>query len=144
MSGNEEADVEARKAAKDGSSQTSELPVFLSGGPLLCSVTAAHQHFRLDMQDLWKAKWAMSPQHTRLAPIDDHLPSIAFYRDTAGFTRAQTSLITQLCMAHIPLNKHLYRIKRTPTPICPACTRAKESIHHYLFDCRAHEHARIA
>ena len=77
-------------------------------------------------------------------PIDDRLPSIAFYRDTAGFTRVQTSLITQLHMAHIPFNKHLYHTKRMPTPICLACTRAEESIHHYLFDCRAYEHARIA
>jgi hypothetical protein len=60
-------------------------------------------------------------------------------------------------MAHIPLNEHtgrarrererngtLYRIKKAPSPFCPASTRADESVHHYLFDCRAHKHARVA
>ena len=75
--------------------------------------------------------------------IDDSLPSKAFYKNMAGLTRAQISLITQLCTAHIPLNKHLYRIKKVPSPLCPACAGAEESIHHYLFDCQAHEHARI-
>jgi hypothetical protein len=49
----------------------------------------------------------------------------------------------QLRTAHIPLNEHLYRIKKVSSPLCPACTGADESVHHYLFDCRAHEHARI-
>jgi hypothetical protein len=27
-------------------------------------------------------------------------------------------------------------------PICPACSKADETVHHYLFDCRPHEHTR--
>jgi hypothetical protein len=84
-----------------------------------------------------------SPRYTQMAAIDDALPTKSFYKGTAGFTRAQTSLIMQLRTTHIPLNKHLYRIKRAQSPICPACTEAEESVHHYLLECRAHEHARV-
>jgi hypothetical protein len=140
--GNEEVDVEARKAAEGNSSQASELPTYLNKNPLPCSIAAARQFFRLDLQALWRVRWTASPRYTWAAAIDDSLPSKALYSLTAGFTRAQTSLITQLRTAHIPLNQHLYRIKRAPSPLCPACAGAEESIHHFLFDCRAHEHAR--
>jgi hypothetical protein len=59
-----------------------------------------------------------------------------------GFTCAQTSLITQLRTGHIPLNGHLHRIKRATSPICPACLKADKTVHHFLFDCHPHEHAR--
>jgi hypothetical protein len=81
--------------------------------------------------------------HACIAPIDDSLPSKAFYKNTAGLTRVLIRLITQLRTAYIPLNKQLYRIKKAPSPLCLACTGAEESIHHYLFDCQAHEHARV-
>jgi hypothetical protein len=91
---------------------------------------------------MWRNRWILSPRYTRMAQIDDKLPSGKFHKTTAGLTRAQTSLLVQLRTGHIPLNKHLHRIKRSPTPLCPACKRADETVHHFLFDCRAHEHAR--
>jgi hypothetical protein len=143
VNGNERADVEAKKAAKGDSSQASELPALLTADPLPRSVTAARQCFRPSLQNLWRIKWMVSPRYARMAAIDDALPAKSFYKGIAGFTRAQTSLTMQLRTTHVPLNKHLYRIKKAQSPFCPACTGAEESVHHYLFECRAHEHARV-
>ena len=108
MNGNERADTEVKKAAKGDSSQASDLSALLATDPLLHSVTATHQCFRASLQDLWRTRWITSLQHTWMATIDDTLLTKNFYKSITGFTRAQTSLITQLCTTHILLNKHLY------------------------------------
>jgi ribonuclease HI len=142
VAGNEEADSEARKAAAGENSQVSTLPAFLTAEALPCSLAAARQAFRTGMRHTWRGRWERSPRYARTAKIDDSLPSSTYLSHTANFTRAQHSLITQLRTGHAPLNKHLHRIKKAPSPVCPACHRADETTHHFLFDCRAHEHAR--
>ena len=104
-----------------------------------CTVSLC-QCFRASLQDLWKKKWMASPWYAQMAAIDNTLPTKNFYKGITGYTRAQTSLITQL---HTTVNKHLYQIKMAQSPLCPACTEAEESVHHYLFECRAYEHARV-
>ena len=84
-----------------------------------------------------------SPWYAQMVTIDDTLLTKNFYKGIASFTRAQTSLITQLCTTHIPLNKYLYQIKKALSLLCPACMRVEESIHHYLFECWVDEHARV-
>ena len=48
----------------------------------------------------------------------------------------------QLRSGHIPLAKHLFRISKVPSPVCPSCQSDEESVHHFLFDCPTwwHEH----
>ncbi|KIK35074.1 hypothetical protein CY34DRAFT_96741 [Suillus luteus UH-Slu-Lm8-n1] len=41
-------------------------------------------------------------------------------------------------VTHIPLNKHLHRIARVPSPMCPACEEKEESVHHFLLSCPAY------
>ena len=94
------------------------------------------------MRQSWRLWWQLSPHYARLSKINNRLPSQNYLRDTAGLTWAQSSLIMQLRTGHTPLNRHLYRIKRASSPLCPACSRADESTHHYLFKCRAHKHVR--
>jgi ribonuclease HI len=142
VEGNEEADKEAKKAAAGEGNQMSQLPAYLSQTTLPRSITAMRQAFGSELHQMWRNRWITSPRYTRMAQIDDKLPSKKFHKTLAGLTRAQSSLLIQLRTAHIPLNKHLHRIKRSPTPVCPACNRADETVHHFLFDCRAHEHAR--
>jgi ribonuclease HI len=142
VEGNEEADKEAKKAAMGDNSQASTLPAFISTDHLPRSISAACQHFKTEIQGSWRKRWTTSPRYARMAKIDDHLPSKSYLKCTENLTRAQTSLIMQLRTTHAPLNGHLHRIKRAPSPLCPACTRTAETVHHYLLDCRAHEHAR--
>ena len=142
VAGNEDADSEARKAAAGESSQMTALLEFLKTDTLPCTLAAARQAFRTDTQYLWQKCWKRSPRYARLVRIDDSLPTRTYLRDRAGLTRAQQSLITQLRTGHAPLNKHLHRIRKAPSPICPACHRADETANHFLIECRAHEHTR--
>ena len=48
---------------------------------------------------------------------------------------AQASLLFQLRMGHVPLQKHLYRIGKVSFPMCPACWMQDESVLHYLLMC---------
>ncbi|THU78437.1 hypothetical protein K435DRAFT_591811, partial [Dendrothele bispora CBS 962.96] len=50
--------------------------------------------------------------------------------------------LVQLRTGHIPLRKHLHRICRADTPICPCCRRHPETVHHFLLRCPAHATAR--
>ncbi|KAG2043248.1 hypothetical protein BDR03DRAFT_851411, partial [Suillus americanus] len=46
--------------------------------------------------------------------------------------------LTQLRTGHIPLNKHLHKIARAPSPICPACEEKEKPVHHFLLSCPAY------
>ncbi|KIJ34340.1 hypothetical protein M422DRAFT_182227 [Sphaerobolus stellatus SS14] len=48
------------------------------------------------------------------------------------------AILVQLRTGHAQLNKHLHRIKRSPTKTCPACRREPETVHHHLFRCKAY------
>ncbi|KAG2046294.1 hypothetical protein BDR06DRAFT_899460, partial [Suillus hirtellus] len=45
---------------------------------------------------------------------------------------------------HIPLNKHLHRISKAPSPLCPSCRERDESVHHYLLACPTYTRQRSA
>ncbi|KAK6971422.1 hypothetical protein R3P38DRAFT_2587186, partial [Favolaschia claudopus] len=67
--------------------------------------------------------------------IDKSPPSrkvLKLYKDRS---RAETSLITQLCTGHVGLNSPLYRIKVVDSPLCTKCG-VPESADHYMFLCR--------
>ncbi|KAG2040391.1 hypothetical protein BDR03DRAFT_858064, partial [Suillus americanus] len=38
----------------------------------------------------------------------------------------------QLRTGHVPLNKHLFRISKSPSPICSACHQKEESVYHFM------------
>ncbi|KAG1722076.1 uncharacterized protein EDB91DRAFT_1008627, partial [Suillus paluster] len=44
----------------------------------------------------------------------------------------------QLRTGHAPLNKHLFRISRSPTATCQQCHKGTESVHHFLLTCPAY------
>ena len=46
---------------------------------------------------------------------------------------------TELRTGHAPLNHHLARIGKAPSPACPNCDAAFETVHHFLFMCPAYE-----
>ncbi|KAJ7101792.1 hypothetical protein C8R44DRAFT_583141, partial [Mycena epipterygia] len=50
--------------------------------------------------------------------------------------------LLQLRTGHCPLAKHLFRIKKSDSPICPCCRQADETVTHYLLHCTAHADAR--
>jgi|SRR5882762_4048434 len=56
--------------------------------------------------------------------------------------RKHASLLIQLCTGHAPLNKHLFNMKCTDSPVCPACKDAYKTMHHFLLSCPVYEHHR--
>ena len=122
--------------AAGDNSQLSDLPPLLEAKPLPYSLAAVRQAFRADVRQDWRSRWQLSPRYARMSKIDDNLPSQSYLSDTAGLTRAQRSLVTQLRTGHALLNQHLYRIKQAPSPLCPTHSRANESTHHYLLNAK--------
>ncbi|KAJ7113042.1 hypothetical protein C8R44DRAFT_588862, partial [Mycena epipterygia] len=47
-----------------------------------------------------------------------------------------------LRIGHTLLSKHLHRVKRAESPVCPCCHREDETVVHYLLHCPAHTNAR--
>jgi len=139
VEGNERADAEVKGAVEEGSSEAWLLPPLLRDGELPISIAAAGGAVKKDMRARWKAIWVTSPRHARLSKIDAKLPSHAFLHATDDLTRAQASILMQLHTGHAPLNGFLGKVS---SPQCPACQRAEETVHHYLFDCPMHAHAR--
>ncbi|EIN04138.1 hypothetical protein PUNSTDRAFT_76910 [Punctularia strigosozonata HHB-11173 SS5] len=45
---------------------------------------------------------------------------------------------------HIALAKHLYRIKKVNSPVCPGCRTHGETVSHYLMHCRKYDTERGA
>ena len=139
---NEKADTEAKAVATGDSSAELELPLLLRS-PLPYSVTATRQHFRLLLMTDWKDHWHESPCYQHTSRIDPKLPDTLFLRLTKEISKAQASVIFQLRSDHIPLRKHLHRIGKAESPTCALCRQGDETVHHFLFECPAHQHARF-
>ncbi|KAG2063387.1 hypothetical protein BDR04DRAFT_936807, partial [Suillus decipiens] len=45
--------------------------------------------------------------------------------------------IFQLRTGHIALNKHLHRIRKTPSAKCEKCNAHEETVHHFLLVCQS-------
>ena len=136
--------LNTKLATLDGDNAPHLLPPILTNDTIPQSISAAHQAFKLEMSKVWEKRWAQSPHFACMENIDPSLPSRQYRTLTDILTRAQSSVITQLQMGHIPLHKHLYRIKKVTSPLCPTCSRGDESVHHFLFECHTHEHTRIS
>jgi hypothetical protein len=72
------------------------------------------------------------------------MPSSGFRKLASKLGRAQASTLIQLRSGHVPLAKHLFRISKASSPICPSCQSDEESVHHFLFDCPSWRHERWA
>lgn len=139
VEGNERADEEAKKAAKDkkGSSPREDLPAILREG-LKDSVSALKAAHKKGVKARWGKEWAGSRRAHRLKALRLKAGTNFFIKLTAELPKRQISILSQLYTRHIPLNAHLRRIGKHEDAICEHCDDfAEETIHHYLFDCPA-------
>ena len=142
--GNELADREAKIAAThaDNTSSRRRLPTALKR-PLPSSISALKQYHNSSLLSMWARIWRQSPRYHHMASIDPSLPSNAFTKLTKPIGKKHAAIYAQLRMGHVPLNKHLYRIKKSDTPICLQCEDNKpENVHHFLFECRKYDRER--
>ncbi|OJA15865.1 hypothetical protein AZE42_09984 [Rhizopogon vesiculosus] len=62
--------------------------------------------------------------------------------EAAGLPRRHSPLLFQLRTGHAPLNKHLYRITKVPSPTCQHCNLREETVHHFLIACPSYARQR--
>jgi ribonuclease HI len=141
IKGNEEADLEAKKASVHGSSPKHKLPAPLRK-ELPHSKSAIRQKYHAKLKREAEKIWTKSPRYARMKQIDPTLPSPSFAKQTAKMIRKHTSLLFQLRTGHIPLNMHLYKIQKAESPICPCCHGHIETVAHFITRCPAHKAAR--
>ncbi|KAG2346953.1 hypothetical protein BDR05DRAFT_877886, partial [Suillus weaverae] len=62
-------------------------------------------------------------------------PSKHFSKLIAELPRRHSSLIFQLCTGHAPLNKHLHRITKVPSPTRQQCHQREDTVYYFLIAC---------
>ncbi|KAJ6619907.1 hypothetical protein B0H10DRAFT_1628135, partial [Mycena sp. CBHHK59/15] len=133
--GNERADEEAKKAAQEGSSEPGSIPPSYRDSTLPLSRSAWKQQFMAQLKQRVAEEWRRSSRNHRIRRFDPSLPSSKYLDLTTRMPRKLAVIVLQLRIGHTILNKHLHRIKRADTPVCPACHREDKSVLHYLLHC---------
>ena len=144
IEGNELADREAKLAAlrRDKASPQHELPKTLRTH-LLFSTSAIKQAHDDHLQRKWRKEWQDSPQYPHINMLDPKHTPRSFLKLAGQLKKKHTAIYIQLCTGHVPLNKHLYRIKKSITASCLQCEGDQtETVHHYLFDCPRYDRDR--
>jgi ribonuclease HI len=137
ISGNEEADVEAKKAADSATNNTnSHFGIFKKELPI--SRTAHRGRLEEIAKAGWRRKFRESPRYQRVSRIDSSMPSDKYRRLTTTLPKRHASILTQLRTNHIPLQAYLHRFKLADSPTCPHCQEHPETVTHYLFHCAKH------
>ena len=139
--GNKAADELAKHAAIHGSSGKNRLPKILQKG-LPISLSVIKQWISEETKKDTKVWWKELKHYRRIKSIDPSLPSWKFIKATNGLNCKQTCILTQLHTDHIPLNAHLYQIKKAAMPYCPNCLNTTETTNHYLFFCHKYTRQR--
>jgi ribonuclease HI len=142
IAGNERADEEARRAAqgKDSSDQR-DIPLSLRG-QLPWSCSAMRQYLNARRKGKVEEQWRASSRYASTMQYDDHLLKGTYLDLADNLPRSLAVLLLQLRTGHVPLAKHLHRIRRADSPICPCCRQADESVSHFLLHCPEHLRAR--
>ena len=96
------------------------------------------QRFKKESKREAKEFFAKSPRAENALNIEPSIPSAAFAKLKNKLTCRHTSFLVQLHTRHIALNKYLSKIGKATIPTCAACGQADETVHHYLYQCRAY------
>ena len=149
IAGNEAVDAEAKRAAEGETSPANLLPPELRKGrspatPIClpfnkAALKQAHNDkLKKDIMD----DFMLSARGARLRCIDPSLPSNKFTALVDSLPRRHTSALVQLRTGHTPLNHHLARIGKVPSPACARCGAAYKTVHHYVLMCPAYQKER--
>ena len=141
--GNEKADEEAKCAAGGLTSDKSSLPLFLRHS-LTINPSAIKQNHNEESNTRWKNEWRKTDRGQAILKMDNRTPSAQLLRSISitDISRRSASLITQMHITHVPLNKFLARINKVDTAQCPACGASSETIAHFLLECPGYAHER--
>jgi hypothetical protein len=135
VEGNERADEKAKRAARGESSEDRLIPIECSGN-MPKSKAGKLQRFKKSIWEEAKATFARSPRARIAHKIDRTMPSTAYAELSQALPRRHA--LVQLRTGHAGLNRHLHKIGKTDSPLCPTCKGAEETVYHYLFRCPAY------
>jgi hypothetical protein len=144
ITGNEDADKEAKSAVEGESSNKLNLPLYLRK-PISHSLSTIRQKHNETLKHKWAASWAASPKYRRHRYQDiltPHSQKFLKYISNPDISRVNASHIFQLRVGHAPLNQYLYKFKRVNNPRCPACGHTNETVEHFLLYCPNYTHKR--
>jgi hypothetical protein len=141
--GNEYADEQAKKAAEEDSSPVRDLPQLLRRKDKLPhSKSAAIKTFKGSIRTKMEAYAHSSKYLRKLARLDPKFKPSKYATTAASLPRRQSALLVQLRSGHVPVQKHLHRIKKAATATCPGCGTTEETVMHYLLHCRKYNEQR--
>ncbi|KAF7335977.1 RNA-directed DNA polymerase from transposon X-element [Mycena sanguinolenta] len=142
ITGNERADEEAKRAAQERSSSPKDhLPARL-WRTLPWSRSATKQLLDAERKTNVQKDWVASTRHKKTMAFDPKLAKGSYITLADSLPRSLAVLVLQLRTGHVPLAKHLHRIRKADSPICPLCRQADESVGHFLLWCPHHAAAR--
>ncbi|KAJ7146803.1 hypothetical protein C8R44DRAFT_550782, partial [Mycena epipterygia] len=78
--GNERADIEAKRAAQEGSSESTSIPLSYRDRILPWSRSARKQQFNAQLKRHVAAEWRKSPRRHRIKRYDPSFPSAKYLR----------------------------------------------------------------
>ncbi|KAF9035528.1 hypothetical protein BJ165DRAFT_1310208, partial [Panaeolus papilionaceus] len=140
---NERIDEDAKEAAEGRTSRDFDLPRILRR-PLPVSKSALKQQLKIETVAKSNELWVMSPRFDKYANLEDDFQFKKFHKTANKLDRYKLTLLVKLRTNHLPLNAYLHRKKLIRSSDCERCrTGAKESLNHYLKDCRAYELQRL-
>ena len=127
--GNERADEEAKRAVGGKTSDKSLLPSFLRC-TLTINPSAIKQEHNKEINTHWENVWRSSVRGQGILKIDNCTPSAHLLRTISitDISHRMASIITQLCIAHVPLNKFLAKINKVDIMGCPSCGTSSETV----------------
>ena len=139
--GNERADVEAKKATRDGLSLLIKLPAPIRK-TLPWSKSAVKQEYTLKLKVAAIDLWNESIRHERMMWINLEFKHNTFIKLIHNLHQEQASLLFQLRMGHVPLNAYLHKIQKVNLLICPNCLQYNETVIHYILHCKKYKEER--
>jgi len=143
VEGNEKADKEAKMAA-EGEHKNKRAGFGLLAKGLPASKSATLQRYKEQAKTRSQRDFREGTRYERVSKFDPQAPSAEFRRTSKTLTRAETSIIAQLRIGHIPLMSYLHRFKLAESPLCPKCGDEPETVTHYLKICEGYKEPRRA
>ena len=120
--GNDRADILAKRGSRREQPHTAT------------SIQTAKHILKSNYREEWMNGWAMG---TTGRTVFSHMNAPNPNDNINLLPRGDQVIIFRLRTQHIPLNKHLNRIKSQHPPMCPLCDHPYETVNHHLFGCPA-------
>lgn len=138
VTGNSEADDEAKAAARGRVYPPELLPPFLKDYYPLVDPQKLRQDCRSRNASTAAELWAASEARAKIqSRLKDSNPS-GFFELVQGLHRSRATLLFRLITGHVALRSHLARIGCADTDRCERCGLEPETVAHFLLRCPEH------